>query len=648
MLYEMLNIKNTSDLREFGEEIAEKCSRLLYLKRFCLKIVVEKPTYFLVGFKDGDEAEKIIKNMKDRGNVFFYEFENGYIYIEISERLNCNLRRLVLLLSKRIEEIVEKILAEENKIKFERLKTLVNSIPDAVVILDYDGRIVEYNMKFLEITGLTPSIIGNKIQKYFEHEKEKFEKTLELWKRRKLNKIKIKIGSKYFEGNPGIIEDENKIIVIFRDVTDIELINKRLQKLVDCLRSCIFMKDENLRYILVNNSFSKFVNKPKEEIIGKNDLEVLPPELANKFRELDLEILKTKKSSNFEVQINKNGTKYFEGYELPIVDSGNVKYIVGVIRDVTDKKIVENLKRLKTLLDYSEDIIFVVDDEWKIVDMNYKAKELLKNYQSDDIKSIIKGSWTEKFEGYISDKVFLINVKSAIFNDKKYRIIIAKDITELKKIEKKLKDMNKQLKFMNRLLRHDISNNITAIIGFLEAYRETGKEIYLDKIESIIDSCIELISNVRDIENALKEELKIIDIKYILERSLENIKNKNVNVSLKIKCDDMKVKADNLVYSVFDNILKNAIQHNPEKNKIINVEVTCDEKFVIVKIADNGQGIPDKFKKYIFDKGFKYGKNGRTGMGLYIVKLLMDKYGGEVEVKDNKPKGSIFVLKFRK
>jgi signal transduction histidine kinase len=63
-----------------------------------------------------------------------------------------------------------------------------------------------------------------------------------------------------------------------------------------------------------------------------------------------------------------------------------------------------------------------------------------------------------------------------------------------------------------------------------------------------------------------------------------------------------------------------------------------------VSIADNGPGIEDKHKEQIFQEGEKGLESGGTGVGLYLVKTLVDKYGGDVWVEDNEPTGSVFVV----
>jgi len=109
------------------------------------------------------------------------------------------------------------------------------------------------------------------------------------------------------------------------------------------------------------------------------------------------------------------------------------------------------------------------------------------------------------------------------------------------------------------------------------------------------------------------------------------------------------VRADDMISSVLENILLNAIFHNDKELKKIHVDVKeVETDWVEIRIADNGPGIPDEMKEEIFKEGVKGEKTGRTGLGLFIVKMLIEKYGGKIWVEDNEPEGSVFVIRMRR
>ncbi|KYC44638.1 MAG: sensory histidine kinase AtoS [Candidatus Methanofastidiosum methylothiophilum] len=66
-----------------------------------------------------------------------------------------------------------------------------------------------------------------------------------------------------------------------------------------------------------------------------------------------------------------------------------------------------------------------------------------------------------------------------------------------------------------------------------------------------------------------------------------------------------------------------------------------------MKIIDHGKGIPDSIKSKIFNEEFSYGESRGTGLGLYISKKNIERYGGTIEVKDTKPHGATFIIKLK-
>ena len=65
---------------------------------------------------------------------------------------------------------------------------------------------------------------------------------------------------------------------------------------------------------------------------------------------------------------------------------------------------------------------------------------------------------------------------------------------------------------------------------------------------------------------------------------------------------------------------------------------------VVLRIADNGPGVPDSEKEAVFEKGRKGAESPGSGIGLYLVSKLVDQYNGEIWVEDNEPKGAVFAL----
>ncbi|WP_342304118.1 sensor histidine kinase [Methanolobus sp. ZRKC5] len=105
-----------------------------------------------------------------------------------------------------------------------------------------------------------------------------------------------------------------------------------------------------------------------------------------------------------------------------------------------------------------------------------------------------------------------------------------------------------------------------------------------------------------------------------------------------------------LVSEVFMNLLSNAIKYGPENN-VISIDFIDEGKFWKVTVTDRGDGIPDSYKPFLFDRFKRADKKGvrGTGLGLAIVKRIMELHDGYYGVEDNlEGKGSVFWVTFKK
>ena len=198
--------------------------------------------------------------------------------------------------------------------------------------------------------------------------------------------------------------------------------------------------------------------------------------------------------------------------------------------------------------------------------------------------------------------------------------------------------LNDGLKFTNKLLRHDILNKLSIIIGYGEIGKVEENVKYFDKITHVAEDAATLIARIRDLEKAFVDfKAKKIDLKDVLRKVIENY---NVEWSLK---GDGCILADNGIYSIIDNIVQNAVKHG--KTKRIDFEIKELDDKTELRIKDYGEGIPDEMKSKIFEEGFS---TGGSGIGLYIVKKLVEIYNGSIYVEDNHPRGAMFILTFPK
>jgi len=224
------------------------------------------------------------------------------------------------------------------------------------------------------------------------------------------------------------------------------------------------------------------------------------------------------------------------------------------------------------------------------------------------------------------------------------RVVTLEDIEREKKrleeLYKRAKELQDILSLTNKMLRHDVLNNLQLILGYLELYRDVGDRMLIDKAIKAIENCSEYINRIRELERIVTDgELKPIDIGRVVKRILEKY---NVMFDIDGNCIAL---ANDAFESVVDNIISNAVKHGQTDRidvKILKLNGECE-----IRIADYGKGIPHEIRDKVFDEEFKFGECAGIGLGLYIVKRLIEKYEGRIWIEDNEPSGTVFVIRLK-
>ncbi|MWV41781.1 PAS domain-containing sensor histidine kinase [Natrialba sp. INN-245] len=229
---------------------------------------------------------------------------------------------------------------------------------------------------------------------------------------------------------------------------------------------------------------------------------------------------------------------------------------------------------------------------------------------------------------------------------------IARDITERKRYEEELERQRDDLELLNEVLRHDIRNDLAVIGGAAESLREQlGDESNPDltTIQEKAGHAIGLTTTARDLARVMLQtevdDQRVPLARTIVQQVAETRSGyPDADVTIEGELPAVQVNADELLEAVFRNLLQNAIQHNDTDTPNVTVRAETLEDRVAVRIADNGPGVPDSQKSAIFGRGEKGLASAGSGIGLYLVQTLVDRYGGTVRIEDNDPDGSVFVV----
>jgi two-component system OmpR family sensor kinase len=144
-------------------------------------------------------------------------------------------------------------------------------------------------------------------------------------------------------------------------------------------------------------------------------------------------------------------------------------------------------------------------------------------------------------------------------------------------------------------------------------------------------------------------DLRELPLRGVLEQEVAEVRDRYAEAEVRVArtIPGVTVLADELLHSVFRNLLNNAIQHNPDPNPSVTVSAETQDGTAVVRVADDGPGVPEDQREEIFGKGEKRLDSAGSGIGLHLVRTLVDEYGGEIRVRDNEPTGSVFVVELR-
>ncbi len=226
-------------------------------------------------------------------------------------------------------------------------------------------------------------------------------------------------------------------------------------------------------------------------------------------------------------------------------------------------------------------------------------------------------------------------------------------LLRLREQSREISRRQQQLEILNRLLRHDIRNDIAVVLGWLDVLSEhvtPEQQSVFDRVESASKHILDLTTTAKDITETMARdgdaELTPMSLTQVLLEETERCRAtfETATIELPDSLPELTVRANDLLSSVFRNLISNAVQHNDTAEPVVTIGVSTSDGSAEIRIADNGPGVPDAIREGIFDDEVKGIESAGTGMGLYLVSTLTRMYGGSVRVEPNEPRGSVFVV----
>lgn len=233
------------------------------------------------------------------------------------------------------------------------------------------------------------------------------------------------------------------------------------------------------------------------------------------------------------------------------------------------------------------------------------------------------------------------------------------DITPQKKAEEMIKTEKANAEFYLDLFHHDIGNIHQGIYGSLQLMKRKVSDNddhlndALDLPLEAVKRAILLSKDVRVLSHIRSEEKNFhpIDLKECLMKTIDQVKGVFPKKEIEVQKDLFyhSILAEPLIGQLFFNLLHNAVklQWNSPWIRVVMEELSNGIRIII---SDKGPGIDDEMKKVLFDTDEIKRKGSRTGLGLLIVKELIDRYNGRIEVRNrvegDRKSGTTFIIDF--
>jgi PAS domain S-box-containing protein len=442
--------------------------------------------------------------------------------------------------------------------------------------------------------------------------------------------------------------------------------------------------DSQWRLVYLNENALKLFENTRESLIGKLLEKIYPRNLGRMLSpQLIRELLEGKQNWT-----NKY-TNYLHRWYKISANSSDFGIFIR-LEDITSEMLVNRLLRLNEFsVNRARDMIFWFMPGGHIIYANISACDLLGHdveaLTKMKIADICPSYSADKWAGFVNDlktkvsRTFELSLRARdghlipveiIFNyldyhGDEYIMAFARDITLRKKAEKALTEAKAEAELYVDLMSHDINNMNQVATGYLELALDmmrTDGRIDEDQIEMLskpyemLLNSSKLIENVRKVRQERSGYYKhqVMDIYGVLEDVINNYHNvAGRDVRIKLTGDgECRVAANELLKDIFMNLVGNSVKHSsgPITIKIAMAMVTVEGRpYCQVYVEDNGPGISDDIKAKLFHRlSLENAKARGKGFGLYLIKQLVDDFGGKFWMEDRVPgdytKGAKFVV----
>lgn len=313
----------------------------------------------------------------------------------------------------------------------------------------------------------------------------------------------------------------------------------------------------------------------------------------------------------------------------------------------------------KTIIEELEEMVVVTDGDGTVVELNAAAEQPVDSVETavgQSVESLFGESLEELEEKQMlelqseSGRTLLEPSLSEVTDQHGQPLgyaIVLRDVTIRM-------TRQQRLDVFNRILRHNLRNNMTVIVGRAEMIRNRTKDETVAETADLIvekgDELVDISQSVRDADGVLNFEAKAqqhTPLEPVIRTVLESIASQYEGEFHYEGPDDIVVPVtEEAIKMAVRELVENAIKHNDSERPVVTAEVrySPEESYPVrLSVMDNGPGIPEA-ERQVIESGGETSLEHASGVGLWIIRWISASVGGELSISDGDPRGSTVSL----